>query len=40
MLDQIENEFGFVTDLMPEGIYEEKAKAYEGKIVGMIRVEG
>ena len=33
-------EFGFVTKEMPEGIYEEKAKAYTNKIVGMIRVEG
>ena len=36
----VTGEFGFVTELMPEGTYEEKAKAYEDKIVGMIRVEG
>jgi homoserine dehydrogenase len=36
----VAGEFGFVTELMPEGTYEEKAKAYEDKIVGMIRVEG
>ena len=32
-------EFGFVTEKMPEGVYEEKANAYADKIVGMIRVE-
>ena len=37
--DRITGEFGFITDVMPEGAYEEKAKAFEDSILSMIRVE-
>lgn len=34
-----DDEFGFVTEVMPEGVYEEKAAACKLEILGMIRVE-
>lgn len=37
--EELSGEFGFVTQVMPEGSYEEKSKAFDGKILGMIRVE-
>ena len=36
----IDGEFGFVTEAMPEGTYEEKAAAYADEMIAMIRVEG
>ena len=33
------NEFGFVTDMMPEGEYESKIKGFESDLIKMIRVE-
>ena len=35
----LSGEFGFVTEEMPEGSYEEKAERFGGQILGMIRVE-
>ena len=35
----VSGEFGFVTEKMPEGSYEEKAEQFGGQILGMIRVE-
>ena len=35
----LSGEFGFVTEKMPEGSYEEKAERFGGQILGMIRVE-
>ncbi len=35
----LEDEFGFVTELMMEGDYETRAKIYEDKILHMIRIE-
>ncbi len=35
----VSGEFGFVTERMPEGSYEEKAGQFDGQILGMIRVE-
>ena len=35
----VPGEFGFVTERMPEGSYEEKAGQFDGQILGMIRVE-
>lgn len=35
----VSGEFGFVTERMPEGSYEEKAGQFDGRILGMIRVE-
>lgn len=35
----LSGEFGFVTEEMPEGSYEEKAEQFGGQILGMIRVE-
>ena len=35
----LSGEFGFVTEEMPEGSYEEKAERLGGQILGMIRVE-
>lgn len=35
----VSDEFGFVTEKMPEGSYEEKAERFGGQILGMIRVE-
>lgn len=35
----LSGEFGFVTEEMPEGSYEEKAERFSGQILGMIRVE-
>ena len=35
----LSGEFGFVTEKMPEGSYEEKAERFGGHILGMIRVE-
>ena len=35
----VSGEFGFVTERMPEGSYEEKAGQSDGQILGMIRVE-
>lgn len=36
----IDGEFGFVTGVMPEGTYNEKAAAYKDDMIAMIRVEG
>ncbi|MDO4473098.1 MAG: homoserine dehydrogenase [Eubacteriales bacterium] len=36
----IEGEFGFVTEVMSEGLFEQKAAAYEKDMIAMIRVEG
>ena len=38
-VEGLADEFGFVTEKMEEKVYDEKIKAYEGKVVGMIRVE-
>lgn len=35
----VDGEFGFVTALMPEGAYEEKAAAFGDQIIRMIRVQ-
>ncbi len=35
----LEDEFGFVTEVMMEGDYETRAKIYEDKILHMIRIE-
>ena len=35
----VSGEFGFVTERMPEGSYEEKAGQFDVQILGMIRVE-
>ena len=35
----VSGEFGFVTEKMPEGSYEEKAEQFGGQILSMIRVE-
>ena len=35
----VSGEFGFVTEKMPEGSYEEKAEQFGEQILGMIRVE-
>ena len=35
----VSGEFGFVTEKMQEGSYEEKAEQFGGQILGMIRVE-
>ncbi len=35
----LSGEFGFVTEKMPEGSYEEKAEQFGGQILGMIRME-
>lgn len=35
----VEGEFGFLTPVMPEGVYEEKAEMFRENILGMIRVE-
>ena len=35
----VDGEFGFVTEKMPEGVYEEKAKECPAVIKAMIRVE-
>lgn len=37
--DGVNGEFGFVTEKMPEGLYEEKMQSYAEEIAGMIRVE-
>ncbi len=36
----IQDEFGFVTECMPEGEYQKKASGYTERIISMIRVEG
>lgn len=36
---ELSGEFGFVTERMPEGVYQEKAREYESEIISMIRVE-
>lgn len=38
-VEGLADEFGFVTEKMEEKVYDEKIKAYEGKVIGMIRVE-
>ena len=35
----LEDEFGFVTEKMPEGAYDAKAESFRGQIAAMIRVE-
>ena len=35
----LEDEFGFVTEVMMEGDYQTRAKIYEDKILHMIRIE-
>ena len=38
-VEGLEGEFGIVTPVMMEGDYDTRAKAYEGKILHMIRIE-
>lgn len=38
-VEDVQGEFGFVTPLMPERDYEQKAAAFQDCIIGMIRVE-
>lgn len=38
-VEELKNEFGFVTSTMPEGEYEAKIKPYETDVIKMIRVE-